>query len=121
MRIDAPTRSRDTTTPDAMAGLLQRVLLGDALSPASRARLDGLMRATQTSGKRLRQGLPEGWALADKTGSGERGTSNDVGVYYPSGGRSPIVVSVYLTGGTAPADARDAAIARIAAEVIAGA
>lgn len=113
-----PGDPRDTTTPDAMAALLRTVLLGEALSPASRARLDGWMRGTKTSGARLRRHLPDGWALADKTGSGERGTTNDVGVYHPAGGRAPIVVAVYITGSTAPAADRDAAIARIGRDVV---
>ena len=116
-----PGDPRDTTTPDAMAGLLQRALVGQGLSPASRVQLDDWMRGTRTSDARLRKHLPDGWALADKTGTGARGTSNDVGVYHPPAGRAPIVVAVYITGSTADAATRDAAIARIGAEVIAAA
>src|SRR3546814_18577580 len=35
-----PDEVRDTTTPAAMAALLRTILLGDALSPASRPRLE---------------------------------------------------------------------------------
>ncbi|KOV67320.1 hypothetical protein ADL00_16055 [Streptomyces sp. AS58] len=41
-------------------------------------------------------GLPSGWILADKTGSGEFGTSHDVGIVWPPG-RSPVVMSVLTT------------------------
>jgi beta-lactamase class A len=44
------------------------------------------MQANQTSS--MRAGLPPGWASADKTGSGDYGSTNDVGVAYgPAGQR----------------------------------
>jgi beta-lactamase class A len=91
-----PGDVRDTTTPLAMLGSLRALLLGDALSPASRTQLLEWMKATQTSGARLRAQLPPGWLLADKTGAGDRGTNNDVGLILPPA-RAPILVTVYLT------------------------
>jgi beta-lactamase class A len=105
---------RDTTTPDAMAGLLQRLLLGTGLSPASRKQLTQWMLANQTSGARFRAGLPKGWQLADKTGTGERGlNNNDVGVFWRPNGE-PVVVSVYLSECQAPIARSNAAIAALA-------
>jgi beta-lactamase class A len=44
------------------------------------------MRANQTSS--MRAGLPTDWATADKTGSGDYGSTDDVGVAYgPQGQR----------------------------------
>ena len=44
------------------------------------------MRANQTSS--MRAGLPEGWTTADKTGNGDYGSTNDVGIAYgPDGQR----------------------------------
>ena len=44
------------------------------------------MRANQTSS--LRAGLPQGWTSADKTGSGDYGSTNDIGIAYgPQGQR----------------------------------
>ena len=44
------------------------------------------MRANQTSS--MRAGLPPGWTTADKTGSGDYGSTNDVGIAYgPDGQR----------------------------------
>ena len=44
------------------------------------------MRANQTSS--VRTALPPGWTTADKTGSGDYGSTNDVGVAYgPAGQR----------------------------------
>ena len=106
----------DTTTPAAMAGLLQRLLLGDALKPASRRKLTDWMLATRTSGERLRKNLPAGWRLADKTGSGANGSHNDVGVFWRPDG-SPVVVAVYFTGSGRSFDERSTAIAAIARHV----
>lgn len=108
-----PGDERDTTTPAAMAANLQRLLLGDALSPGSRRQLVDWMLATQTSGERLRAGLPAGWRLADKTGSGARGSTNDVGVFWPPDG-APVVAAVYLTECEAAAERRNGALAAVA-------
>jgi beta-lactamase class A len=78
-----PGDPRDTTSPRAMAELLRLTMVGNALSPASRAQLLEWMEATRTNLKRLRAGLPEGWRLGSKTGTGAQGTTNDVGVYCP--------------------------------------
>ena len=43
------------------------------------------MRANQTSS--MRAGLPEGWTTADKTGNGDYGSTNDVGIAYGPDGR----------------------------------
>jgi beta-lactamase class A len=105
---------RDTTTPSAMLADLRNTLLGDALSPSSREQLTQWMLATKTSGQRLRLGLPEGWRLADKTGTGDSstGTANDVGVLWtPSG--APIVLTVFLTQARVGRDEQEAAIATV--------
>ena len=108
-----PGDPRDTTTPLAMLGNVQAVLLGDALSAASRARLLAWGVGNRTGDARLRAGVPRAWRVADKTGTGERGTTNDIGLLWPQD-RAPIVVTAYLTQTEAPERARDAAIADIA-------
>ncbi len=108
-----PGDPRDTTTPAAMTANLRALLLGDALSAASRAQLTAWLVANKTGDTRLRAGLPAGWRVGDKTGAGANGTNNDVGVFWPPG-RAPIVVSAYLTEAAAvPAAQRDAAIAAV--------
>ena len=97
-----PGDLRDTCTPDGMARSLQRLLLGDSLAPAHRARLVEWMRGNTTGDARLRAGVPAGWPVADKTGSGDYGTVNDVGVAWPPAG-SPLVIAVYFTRGVQPA------------------
>lgn len=107
-----PGDVRDTTSPDAMLYLVERLVLGGALSPASRDRLAGWMVANTTGDKRLRAGLPAGWRVGDKTGSGDNRTTNDVAVVWPPG-RKPLVISAYLTGGPKENDARNAVLASV--------
>jgi len=113
-----PGDPRDTTSPRAMAQLLRKAVLEDALSPAGRAQLAQWMEATSTNGARLKAGLPAGWRLGSKTGTGARGSTNDVGVYWPPG-RAPLVVAAYLTDTKAPEAARNGAIAGVAQAVFA--
>jgi beta-lactamase class A len=111
-----PDDPRDTTTPNAMVSNLQRLVLGEVLSSASRDQLAAWMIANKTGDARLRAGLPAGWRVGDKTGSGSRGTANDVAVIWPAE-RAPIIVSVYLTGASVSADQQNATIAAVARAV----
>jgi beta-lactamase class A len=115
-----PGDPRDTSTPRAMARTLRSVLLGDVLSEAGRALLLRWMSATVTGAQRLRAGVPFDWRVADKTGTGELGTTNDVGLLLPPR-RAPLVVVAYLTECKADADARSAALAQVARSVTDGA
>ncbi|KAA0074967.1 class A beta-lactamase [Paraburkholderia sp. T12-10] len=112
-----PGDPRDTTTPIAMLNDLREVLLGDALTAASRARLLAWGVGNRTGDTRLRVGVPGNWRVADKTGTGERGTTNDVGLLWPQD-RQPIVVTVYLTQSPAPLRAREAAVADVARAIV---
>ena len=103
---------RDTTTPDAMLGSLHAMLLGNALSDASRARLATWMRACTTGSARLRAGLPSGWDAGDKTGSGMHGETNDIAIVWPPD-RKPLLVTAYYAGSNADADARNAVLAEV--------
>ena len=117
-----PGDPRDTSTPRAMAGALNAAVLGSALTAASREQLTQWLRATRTGDKRLRAGLPADWLAGNKTGTGARGTTNDVAVVWPPG-RAPLVVVAFLTECEAPADAREGALAQVgrqAATVVPG-
>lgn len=110
---------RDTTTPLAMLRTMQKLVLGDALTPASRAWLQRWLVETSTGDQRLRAGVP-GWKVGDKTGTaGDSGTANDIGVLWPPGGAAPVLVTCYLTRSTALPAQRDAAIAQVARAVAA--
>jgi beta-lactamase class A len=88
----------DTTTPAAMAGSLKRLVLGDALSPASRDRLTEWLVNCKTGAKRLRGGLPNDWRIGDKTGSNGKDAVGDIAVAWPRPD-APTVMAVYTRGG----------------------
>jgi beta-lactamase class A len=114
-----PDDPRDTTTPLAMLGNVQKLVLGDALAAASKEQLTKWMLGNKTGDTRLRAQLPAGWRTGDKTGAGDRGTSNDVGVLWPPNGK-PIVVTAYLTGTSEPADKRNATLAAVGRAIAGG-
>jgi len=87
---------RDTTSPEAMVGNLQRLLLGTVLAPASREQLTQWMIANTTGDQSLRAHLPSGWRAGDKTGSNGENTTNDIGILWPGHG-APVLVTAYLT------------------------
>ena len=107
-----PGDERDTTAPIAMAATLQRMLVGGALSPASRDQALAWLSASKTGDKRIRAGVPRGWRTGDKTGSGDDHTTNDVAVILPPG-RAPIIVAAFYSGSPADGDARDAVLAEV--------
>jgi beta-lactamase class A len=112
----APGDPRDTTTPAAMTANLRKLVLGEALSSKSRERLKAWLIANKTGDTRIRAGVPSGWIVGDKTGTGGRGTNNDVGIIWPPG-RPPVILSVYLTETSASFEARNAIIAEVASTV----
>ncbi|CAB3961239.1 PenA family class A beta-lactamase [Burkholderia aenigmatica] len=111
-----PGDQRDTTTPAAMAASMRALMVGDALPAAQRAQLVTWMRGNKVGGKRIRAGVPAGWTVADKTGTGDYGTTNDAGVVW-SPSRAPIVLVVYYTQASADASAKDDVIAGVASVV----
>src|SRR6185312_6461384 len=84
MALNLPDGEKDTTTPAAMMGNLQAMLLGDALSFASRDRLLGWMHANTTGAAML---TPPG--------------------------RAPILIACYTQGGPPDDTARSAVLAQV--------
>jgi len=113
-----PGDPRDTTTPLAMLGSAERLWLGPALAPASRARLTAWAIECRTGLARLRAGLPEGWRAGDKTGTGDRGTYNDVAIVWAPR-RKPVLITSYLAGSTLGTDAGNAIHAKVARALVA--
>ncbi|KVP06584.1 class A beta-lactamase [Burkholderia ubonensis] len=105
-----PGDARDTTTPAAMAASLRALALGDALPAPQRAQFAQWLRGNKTGDKRIRAGVPTGWQVGDKTGTGDYGTTNDIGVLWPPA-RGPIVLTVYYTQARADAKRKDDVIA----------
>jgi len=100
LNTNAPGDEQDTTSPRAMVSLMNRVLLGEALSSASRERLLNSLRAVETGQRRLRSGLPPQFDTGDKTGTGGRGAVNDVAICIPPG-RKPWLIAAYLSDSAA--------------------
>jgi beta-lactamase class A len=69
--------------------------------------------ANQTGDARLRAGLPAGWSIGDKTGTGENGTTNDVAIAWPPS-RAPMLITAYLTGSPLSGEERNAVLADVA-------
>jgi beta-lactamase class A len=111
--LNRPDGERDTTTPRAFATLTRALLLGDALSPASRALLDGWTIACETGGKRIRAGVPKGWTVGDKTGTAGP-VADDVALLRPPN-RAPIVVAAYCDAPGLDDDAREAVLREVGA------
>jgi beta-lactamase class A len=107
-----PGDPRDTTTPGAMLANLHTLALGHALSAKSREQLVQWLVGNKTGDTRLRAGVPAGWRVGDKTGAGENGTTNDVGLIWPPD-RAPVIVAVYLTGTSATGERRNATLAAV--------
>jgi beta-lactamase class A len=117
MALNLPDGEKDTTTPAAMMGNLQAMLLGDALSFASRDRLLGWMHANTTGAAMLKAGLPPGWKIGDKTGrwnssDSHQGSTNDIAIVTPPG-RAPILIACYTQGGPPDDTARSAVLAQV--------
>ncbi|MGI5233535.1 class A beta-lactamase [Actinoallomurus sp. CA-142502] len=88
-----PHDPRDTTTPRAIAADYRALVLGDALT-ADRCTLIGDWLERNTTGAtRIRAGLPKGWKVADKTGTGDYGRANDVAIVWPPH-TAPLVLAV---------------------------
>ena len=107
-----PGDPRDTTTPRAAASSLRALVLGDALPPDARERLETWMLGNAVGGPLLRAGLPPDWRVADRTGAGGHGSRAVIAVLQPPMG-DPVVAAVFMTGRDLPMEARNAAIAEI--------
>jgi beta-lactamase class A len=106
--------ARDTTTPRAMVDTMLRIFTQDVLSLPSRAMLIEWMVASKTGLDRVRAGLPRGWQVGDKTGTGENGAINDLVIAYPPQ-RRPVFIAVYMSDSVLPTKDLIAAHAEIGA------
>lgn len=92
-----PNSIQDTATPKDMAISVQKLTLGNILTPSQQAQLVTWMRNNTTGYKRIRAGVPIGWIVAEKTGGGlgsHYGIANDIGILW-SPLCKPIVLAIY--------------------------
>ena len=109
---------RDTTTPVAMAWLMQKLLIDGAATDVSKLTLQSWMKGSKTGANRIRAGLPKGWLVGDKTGTAPGGTAyNDIAIIWPSPAEysaPSVILAVYTDRPTASARQVNAAIADVA-------
>ncbi len=113
-----PSDPQDTTTPRAIAHSVQHMILGDALSPASRATLREWLADHRVADALFRSALPLNWSIDDRTGAGGFGSRSIVAVFYPPD-RNPIITSLFITETDADFDTRNAAIAIVGNAIVA--
>ncbi len=116
-----PGDVRDTTSPRAIGSDYQRIVLGDALPAEKRAFLRRLLEENQTTAgrTRIKAGLPPGWTIADKTGTGGFGTRNDIAIVWPPDDAPPLLIAVMSAKDDRNAQGDDALLARAAEHVVA--
>ncbi len=69
------------------------------------------MGDSPTGARRIKAGVPAGWRVAHKTGTGGYGPTNDIGLLYAPGGKPVIVAAYYSATATTSSAANDAVIA----------
>jgi beta-lactamase class A len=70
----------DGASPVAIAQALAALRRGELLSPASSAFMLATMAEARTGPRRLRGGLPKGWSIAHKTGTGQDWHGGSIGI-----------------------------------------
>lgn len=114
----APGDERDTSTPRALAASLQAVLVGDALATEDRELLSTWLRETTLTPDLVRAGVPDAWAVEDKSGAAAYGTRNVIALVHPPG-RDPLVLALLSDRPGAGEDAEhDDALLVAATEVV---
>ena len=104
---------RDTSTPRAMAMLLEKIWKGAILSERSTKLLIDIMTRCETGERRLKGILPEGTVVAHKTGT-IGGTTNDVGVITLPGDAGHVIVAAFVKESELEVPERETAIAEAA-------
>lgn len=104
---------KDTITPDQSVQNIQRLLVAadTPLDAASKTLLMRWLVDTPTGQGRIKAGVPAGWTVAHKTGTGGYGPVNDIGLILPPNA-APIAIAVYFHATKDSTDAqREAAVA----------
>lgn len=107
-----PGDPRDTTSPRAMGTGFATMLTGNVFDDSHRDQLESWMRSITSGDKRIRAGMPPGWAVADKTGTGDYASTNDIGVAFgPAGERLLLAIMARTRSDDSQAPALDELIA----------
>jgi len=107
---------RDTSSPEAMVKVLERVYRGDLLKSESRSLLLDIMERCQTGDARLKGILPPDTIVAHKTGT-LTGITNDVGIITLPDDTGHVAIAVFGKSSEKESRERNRAIAQIARSV----
>lgn len=107
----------NTSTADALAGDLERIVAGEWLNEEDRRVFMEWMSGNATGDTLIRSGVPEAWSVAEKSG-GAGAIRNDVAVLQPPEGE-PIVLVVLTERNDADEEYEDALVADVARAVLA--
>ena len=115
---------RDTASPEAMINMLRKLYAGNLLSKNSTSLILEDLFNCKTGANRIIKGLPAGWKLAHKTGTGrdvagQNAGTNDVGIMVGPKGNI-IYIALFIKGSKANIEVREAFMAKVAARAAAG-
>lgn len=102
-----------------MEETFRKLALGDVFARPQREQFVTWLKGNTTGDKRIRAGIPKDWIVGDKTGTCGYGTTNDVGIIWPTNG-APIVIAIYFTQTNKDAAPRNDIIASVTQIVIEG-
>lgn len=92
-----PNNLKDSSTPKAMVESLHKLTLGNVLDKPQRDLLITWLKETTTGAARIRSGVPQGWIVGNKTGTGGiYGSTNDLAIIWPIN-HEPLLLGVYYT------------------------
>lgn len=110
--------TRNSASPEALAGMLTRLQKGELLKAESWKKLEGWMIESPTGQRRIRALLPKGHVTAAKTGTGY-GCVNDAGVVTLPEKKGHVAIVVFVKHSSHPTEKVESAIAQIARGVVA--
>jgi beta-lactamase class A len=88
---------KDSSTPKAMVESLRKLTIGKILDKPQSDLLITWLRDTNTGNPRIRSGVPKGWLVGNKTGTGGAyGTTNDLAIIWPTN-HAPLLIGAYYT------------------------
>jgi beta-lactamase class A len=124
MNIDVHSTTRElaahrvnpnTGSAEDLSRLLTQLQNGQILKSPQLELLLGFMRRALTGEKRLRGNLPKNTTVADKSGTGEAGsTTNDVGIITLPADKGHLAMAVLISRSKLPATAQEKLIAELA-------
>lgn len=88
---------RDTTTALQYVQNIEKVMTTSFLARSHLALLERWLLDSPTGAGRIKASVPAGYRVGHKTGTGPKGTHNDIGIIRPPVGL-PITIAIFMTG-----------------------